>query len=48
MSNSELAYMDIATLAPLLERRNVSTVELMESQLARIEAVNPILNAYIS
>ena len=33
MSNSELAFMDIATLAPLLERRQVSPVELMESQL---------------
>jgi len=48
MSNSELAFMDIATLAPLLERRQVSPVELMESQLTRIEAVNPILNAYVS
>ena len=48
MSNSELALMDIATLAPLMERRQVSPVELMESQLARIDAVNPTLNAYVS
>ncbi len=48
MSNPDLALMDIAALAPLIAGREVSPVEVMESQLARIEALNPDLNAYIS
>ncbi|MDP6831729.1 MAG: amidase family protein [Alphaproteobacteria bacterium] len=48
MNRKELACMDIAALAPLIETREVSPVEVMGSQLARIEALNPDLNAYIS
>lgn len=48
MNRDELACMDIAALAPLIETREVSPVEVMGSQLARIEALNPDLNAYIS
>jgi len=48
MNTDELALMDIATLAPLIADRDVSPVEVMQSQLARIEALNPDLNAYIS
>jgi len=44
----ELAQMDIATLAPRIESGEVSPVAVMESQLARIDALNPSLNAYIS
>ena len=48
MSNPELALMDIAALAPLIEKREVSPLEVMQSQLDRIAALNPDLNAYIS
>lgn len=48
MSTDNLALMDIATLAPLIAGGEVSPVEVMQSQLARIEALNPDLNAYIS
>ncbi len=48
MSTTELALMDIAALAPLIERREVSAAEVMDSQLRRIEALNPDLNAYVS
>jgi aspartyl-tRNA(Asn)/glutamyl-tRNA(Gln) amidotransferase subunit A len=48
MSTDNLALMDIATLAPLIAAGEVSPVEVMQSQLARIEALNPELNAYIS
>ena len=37
MKSQELACMDIAALAPLIEGREVSPVEVMESQLDRIE-----------
>jgi len=48
MSIDELAQMDIASLATMIAAREVSPVEVMQSQLARIEALNPDLNAYIS
>ena len=48
MSNNELAQMDIADLAPLIEGREVSPVAVMESQLDRIAALNPGLTAYTS
>ena len=48
MSGENFALMDIATLAPMIESGDVSPVEVMHSQLARIEALNPDLNAYIS
>ena len=48
MNRDEFACMDIASLAPLIASREVSPVEVMQSQLARIEALNPDLNAYVS
>lgn len=48
MSTGNLALMDIATLAPLIAAGEVSPVEVMQSQLARIDALNPDLNAYVS
>ena len=48
MNNDELALKDIAAVAAMIAAREVSPVELMQSQLARIEALNPDLNAYIS
>jgi aspartyl-tRNA(Asn)/glutamyl-tRNA(Gln) amidotransferase subunit A len=48
MNNPDLALMDIAALAPMIAGREVSPIEVMESQLRRIEALNPDLNAYVS
>lgn len=48
MKSQELACMDIAALAPLIKGREVSPLEVMESQLDRIAALNPDLNAYTS
>ena len=48
MTSDNLALMDIATLAPLIAGGEVSPIEVMQSQLAQIEALNPDLNAYIS
>ena len=42
----ELAYMPIAELAPQVERKQVSPVEIAEAVLSRIEQLNPRLNAY--
>jgi aspartyl-tRNA(Asn)/glutamyl-tRNA(Gln) amidotransferase subunit A len=47
MSNAdELAYMPIAELAPRVQRKEISPVEIAKATLARIEKFNPGLNAY--
>jgi aspartyl-tRNA(Asn)/glutamyl-tRNA(Gln) amidotransferase subunit A len=45
-NGDELAYMPIAELAPRLKRKEVSPVEVAKAILARIEKLNPALNAY--
>ncbi|MFZ0212050.1 MAG: amidase [Candidatus Acidiferrales bacterium] len=44
----ELSYLTIAEAAALLRRKKLSPVELTEAALARIEALNPRLNAFIT
>ena len=46
MKRSELALLPMETLAPLLAKKKVSPVELVEAVLERIEQLNPKLNAY--
>jgi len=41
-------FLSIEELAPLIRRRKVSPVELLNAVLARIEALNPRLNAYLT
>jgi aspartyl-tRNA(Asn)/glutamyl-tRNA(Gln) amidotransferase subunit A len=47
MSNSELCFLGVTELAALLRARKVSPVEIVDALLARIDAVNPTLRAYI-
>ena len=46
MTNDELCFTPATALVPLIRRRKVSPLELMKAVLARIERVNPSLNAY--
>jgi Asp-tRNA(Asn)/Glu-tRNA(Gln) amidotransferase A subunit family amidase len=46
-STRELCFTPAETLAAMIRRKDLSPVELMEATLARIEAVNPTLNAFI-
>ena len=48
MTVKELLYETVAGLAPLIESRQVSPVELTEAYLERIEKLNVQLNAYIT
>ena len=48
MNREELAFAPAYELRKLLEERKVSSVELTEMYLERIEALNPILNAYLT
>ena len=47
MSEPELVYASIAELAPRLAAKELSPVEVTEAALARIEALEPRLNAFI-
>jgi Asp-tRNA(Asn)/Glu-tRNA(Gln) amidotransferase A subunit family amidase len=46
-STTALSFLPAETLAAMIRRRELSPVELMEATLARIDAVNPTLNAFI-
>ena len=48
MTNQELAYLGLFEVRELLRRKELSAVELVEAQLARIEAIQPRLNAFIT
>jgi aspartyl-tRNA(Asn)/glutamyl-tRNA(Gln) amidotransferase subunit A len=43
----DLCFMPAEALADLIRTRRLSPVELMEATLARIEAVNPAINAFV-
>jgi aspartyl-tRNA(Asn)/glutamyl-tRNA(Gln) amidotransferase subunit A len=46
--STELIYSDAAKLAELIRTREVSSVEVMQAHLDRIEAVNPKVNAIVT
>ena len=46
MSPEELCYLPATELAPLIRSKQVSPVEVCEAVLARIEALEPKLNAF--
>ena len=48
MTDRDLAFASIAELAPRLAAREISPVELTDATLARIERLEPQLNAYIT
>jgi aspartyl-tRNA(Asn)/glutamyl-tRNA(Gln) amidotransferase subunit A len=48
MTSDDLAFSTIAELAPLIQKREVSPVELTNAVLARIERLNPALGAFIT
>ena len=48
MKNDDLCYLSIAEIGSLLRARTVSAVEVTEAHLARIERLNPTLNAFVT
>jgi aspartyl-tRNA(Asn)/glutamyl-tRNA(Gln) amidotransferase subunit A len=48
MGNDDLCFLSIAELASLMRTRTVSPVEVTEAHLARIERLNPALNAFVT
>ena len=47
MPNSDLHWLTIADAARLIERRRLSPVELTDALTARIETLDPQLNAFL-
>jgi aspartyl-tRNA(Asn)/glutamyl-tRNA(Gln) amidotransferase subunit A len=48
MSNDDLCFLSIAELGGLIRARTVSSVEVTEAHLARIERLDPTLNAFVT
>jgi aspartyl-tRNA(Asn)/glutamyl-tRNA(Gln) amidotransferase subunit A len=48
MSNTELVSLSLSQAAELIERREVSPVELTDACIERSEAIDPLLHAYIT
>ena len=48
MINDDLCFLSIAELGSLVRARTVSAVEVTEAHLARIERLNPTLNAFVT
>lgn len=46
--NDALAWLDATAQAELVQRREISPAELLEAAIARIEALNPRLNAIVT
>ena len=46
MDKSSLTILSIEQLAPLIAKKKVSPVEVLNAVLSRVEQLNPILNAY--
>jgi amidase len=44
----ELSSLDATALADLVRSRSVSPLELVEATIARIELINPLLNAIVT
>src|SRR2546428_13663155 len=48
MDATDLCFTPATELAAMIRRRTLSPVEIMDAVLARIEALNPRLNAYLT
>ena len=48
MTDPDLCFLSIAELGSLMRARTVSAVEVTEAHLARIERLNPTLNAFVT
>ncbi len=47
-TSDELCWMPASQMAPAIKRRKLSPVEVMKAVLARIERLNPQLNAFVT
>ena len=47
MANDELCWLPASRLATLIRARKVSSVEVIDSVLDRIEKLNHVVNAYV-
>ena len=48
MDKTDICYVPASQLSGLIQRKEVSPVEVVEAHLARIEATEPTLNSFIT
>ena len=48
MNNEDICWMSASDLAGLIKAKKLSPVELVRGLLERIEAINPMINAYVT
>ena len=48
MDTLEICYMSAGDLSKLVQKKEVSPVEIIEAHLSRIEATEPVLNSFIT
>ncbi len=48
MDSKEICFLSAGQLARLIQKKEVSPVEVIEAHLSRIEALEPILNSFIT
>ena len=48
MATDELCWMPASVMAAAIRKKSVSPVEVMRAVLARIERLNPVLNAFVT
>src|SRR5262244_2003458 len=48
MADTRLVWLSATELAGLIQKKKVSPVDVVDAVLARIEAVNPKLNAFVT
>ncbi|MBW1813481.1 MAG: amidase, partial [Deltaproteobacteria bacterium] len=46
--NDEFAYLDATAQAKLVKKKEVKSIELVEAAIARVEKLNPLLNAVVT
>ncbi|HEY7254758.1 MAG TPA: amidase, partial [Methylomirabilota bacterium] len=47
-TSEDLCWMPASEMAPAIKRRKLSPVDVMKAVLARVERLNPALNAYVT
>ena len=48
MDPLEICYMSAGQLSGLIQRKEISPVEVIDAHLARIDATEPVLNSFIT
>ena len=48
MDSLEICYMSAGELSPLIQKKEISPVEVIQAHLDRIDKTEPVLNSFIT